>query len=88
LKIKTSINYNKKIKNKNTETNTKIFQNSDNTQTSDENIISNNFAKQFNYESNKTQTYNYIKNIINDNKLTDPIISMTVVLREINDFNF
>ncbi len=88
MKIKTSINYNKKIKNKNTETNTKIFQNSDNTQTSDENIISNNFAKQFNYESNKTQTYNYIKNIINDNKLTDPIISMTVVLREINDFNF
>jgi hypothetical protein len=32
--------------------------------------------------------HNYIENIVNDNKLTDPIISTTDVLREINNFNF
>jgi hypothetical protein len=77
-----------KFKNKNTETNRKIFQNYDNTQTSGENIISNNLTKQFYNESNKTLTYNYIENVINDNKLTEPSISMIYVLREINNFNF
>ena len=74
-------------KNKNTEINTKIFINSDKSQTSDERIIANNFAKQFNYVTNSESSYNYIECNTESPKLSKVDISLTDVLRVLGNID-
>ena len=75
------------LKTSNNEPNTKILINSGK-HTSNPSDIANLFAEQFNYKALNKSTYKIENKLYNSNTIIQPIISLTDVLREMNNLNY